>query len=661
MRNMQEIFLRRGILGWPLWSVALPFVVMVAGCSLEQGERKKLLILAIDGMDHAILSSLMGEGKMPNFEQVAAQGGMAPLATTIPPQSPVAWSSFITGMNPGQTAIFDFVHRDSDTMLPYLSTSRVEEARKTISLGRWVFPLSGSRAVQLRRGTPWWETLEDHGISATVVKIPANFPATGQQGNVLSGMGTPDIQGTYGRFTFFTTAPNRFKKKLSGGELTKVAIVENTIETTLLGPSNTFLKDQPRATTELKIYLDPEALVVKIVIGDTAFILQEKEWSDWVEVEFNLIPYLKSVSGICRFYLKGVRPNFELYVTPVNLNPAAPALPISSPPKFSQDIADALGPYYTQGMAEDTKALSDGVFNDEDFLRQASLVFTERRRLYNYFLDHFNSGVLFFYFSSIDQVSHMMWRTTDPTHPGYNADAGAAHGDVIKNLYLDMDKIVGETLERVGEDTTIVILSDHGFAPWYRAFHLNTWLLDHNFITLKDPARRGQSEYFLNVDWTRTKAYGLGLNGLYINQLGRESYGLVPASDLPALSEEIVQGLLKVRDPVNNQPVISRVYKSTEVFSGEGLEHAPDLIVGFHRGYRNSNESSVGRIPPELIVDNLDPWSGDHCIASHLVPGILLVNRRLVTTEPRLIDLAATILQEFEITSEFPTEGHALW
>ena len=661
MRNMREKFARLGVVGRLLPALGLAFVVVAGGCSREQSGGKKLLLLAIDGMDYTILRGLMEEGKMPNFQRVAAQGGFAPLATTIPPQSPVAWSSFITGMNPGHTAIFDFIHRDPNTMLPYLSTSRVEAPGRTLSFGKWVFPLSGGEAVQLRRGTPWWEILEEHGIPATVVKIPANFPATGQQAHVLSGMGTPDIQGTYGRFTFFTTAPERFKKEPSGGELTGVEIIEDTIETALRGPTNTFLKERPKATAEITVYLDPENPVAKIVIGDTEVILQEKEWSDWVEVEFNLIPYLQSVSGICRFYLKQVRPDFELYVTPVNLNPAAPALPISSPPEFSKEIADAVGPYFTQGMAEDTKALSDGVFNDEEFLRQAEQVFAERKRLYDYFLDRFETGALFFYFSSVDQVSHMMWRAMDPAHPGHDPEADAAHGDVIENLYLAMDKVVGETLEKVEEDTTIIILSDHGFAPWYRAFHLNTWLLDHGYITLKDPTRQGESEFFMNVDWTRTRAYGLGLNGLYINQLGREPYGMVSASDLPALLEEIRQGLLEVRDPVNDQPVVSRVYESAEVFSGEGLELAPDLIVGFHRGYRNSNESSVGRMPTELIVDNLDRWSGDHCIAADLVPGILLANRSLGTTEPRLMDLAATILKEFEITPDASMEGRALW
>ncbi len=649
------------MVGRLMTAVCLALVVLAGGCSREQGGGKKLLLLAIDGMDYTLLRGLMEEGKMPNFERLAAQGGFAPLATTIPPQSPVAWSSFITGMNPGHTAIFDFLHRDPDTMLPYLSTSRVEGAGRTLSFGKWVFPLSGGEAVQLRRGTPWWEILEAHGIPATVVKIPANFPATGQRAHVLSGMGTPDIQGTYGRFTFFTTAPERFEKELSGGELTRVEIVNDTIETALLGPTNTFLKERPKATVDLRVYLDAENSVAKIVVGDSEFILQEKEWSDWVEVEFTLIPYFQSVSGICRFYLKRVRPEFELYVTPVNLNPAAPALPISAPPEFSQEIADALGPYYTQGMAEDTKALTDGVFTDEEFLRQAEMVFAERKRLYDYFLDRFDSGVLFFYFSSVDQVSHMMWRAMDPAHPGHDPEADAPHAKVIEDLYLRMDKVLGETLEKVAEDTTILVLSDHGFAPWYRAFHLNTWLLDHGYITLRDPTRQGESEFFGNVDWTRTKAYGLGLNGLYINQLGREPYGMVRASDVGGLLEEISRGLVDVRDPANDQPVVSRVYESAEVFSGEGLELAPDLIVGFHRGYRNSNESSVGRMPPEMIVDNLDPWSGDHCIAADLVPGILLANRSLATTEPRLMDLAATILKEFEITPDASLEGRALW
>ncbi len=629
----------------------------------SSGKGKRLMVLAIDGMDYGLLKRFMAEGKMPNFQALAEEGDFVPLATTIPPQSPVAWSSFITGLNPGHTGIFDFVHRDPATMLPYLSTTRVEGAGRTLSLGKWVLPLSGGKAVQLRQGKPWWEMLEERGVPATVIKIPANFPAEGQRGRVLSGMGTPDIQGTYGQFSFFTTRPYRSERTLSGGDWIRVKVEDHMVRAALIGPANTFLKENPQATMDFTVYLDPEYPLakVRISISGEEFLLKEGEWSEWVEVEFELIPYLQSVSSVCRFYLKQVRPEFELYVTPVNLNPAYPALPISSPPEFSAEIAAAIGPFYTQGMPEDTKALAGGVFEDEDFLRQADLVFRERKRMYEHFLEEFDSGVLFFYFSSIDQASHVLWRTMDPEHPAHNPERDAEHADAIENSYVEMDGVLGMTREKLGPETPLLVLSDHGFAPWYRAFHLNTWLKDNGYLVLLDPSRQGKAEYLTNVDWFQTRAYGLGINGLYINLLGREVNGIVPYSERDALVDEISGKLLEVRDPENGAGIISKVYRSDKVFSGLHLGLAPDIIVGFRRGYRNSNESSAGKVPLELIKDNREKWSGDHCIAADEVPGVLLGNRKFSLREPALTDLAPTILAEFGLEAEGESDGQSIW
>ncbi len=647
--------------GIALLGAVLAVSLFMGACRSQPVTAKRLLVLAIDGMDYGLLRSLMAEGKMPHFQSVAQQGTLVPLATTIPPQSPVAWSSFITGMNPGQTGIFDFIHRDPDTMLPFLSTSRVEGPGLTFSVGKWVIPLSGGEAVQLRKGTPWWVTLEENGIPATVIKIPANFPPTGQPGRILSGMGTPDLQGTYGRFSFFTTDVERFGTDLSGGEIKQVTPEDHIIHAVLTGPTNTFRKERPRATAEFAVYIDPENPLAKIRVGEEEVLLQQGEWSDWVRVEFPLIPYFQSVTGICRFYLQQVRPDFQLYVSPMNLDPASAALPISSPPEFASRIAEAVGPYYTQGMPEDTKALTDGIFRDQDFLRQAEVVFRERRRMYEYFLERFASGVLFFYFSSLDQISHVMWRTMDPDHPAHDPVADAPRRDAIAKVYRQMDTLLGKTLKKMGDDTAVLVLSDHGFAPWYRAFHLNTWLKDQGYLVLRDPGLQGETAFLTNVDWSRTRAYGLGINALYLNLLGRESTGIVPFSEREALEEEIANGLLAYRDPENRRPVIARVYKSSEIFSGSALHLAPDLIVGFHRGYRNSNESSTGRVPRDVLVDNLDKWSGDHCMAADQVPGILLSNRKLQATEPQLVDLAPSILAEFGIRSNSSLEGRPVW
>jgi predicted AlkP superfamily phosphohydrolase/phosphomutase len=634
-------------------SLLLVAVAMLPSCRsapAHWNSDQRLIILGIDGMDPKLLHRFMREGKMPNFAKLEAQGDFRQLTTSIPPQSPVAWSNLITGMNAGGHGIFDFIHRDPKTLGLYFSASRVEGPKHAIHLGSWAIPLGGGSAEQLRKGVAFWQLLDQHGVPNTVFRIPSNFPPVPAKGKTLSGMGTPDLRGTYGTFSFYTDDPAAVAGEVEGGQIIPVLVENSRVTANLIGPDNSFRKGSPAAEESFSVAVDPLESVAKVTVQGREFVLREGEWSDWIRVEFQLIPFFANVKGMCRFYFKQAHPRFQLYVSPINIDPADPALPISTPSSYSRFLTDEAGEFHTQGIAEDTKALSDGVLDDDEYLRQARTVLAEHRRIFDAEFPRFNRGVFFFYFSSLDLNSHMFWRLMDPKHPEYDATLAAQNGSAIEDFYQQMDQVLGEVLPRLDDHTTLLVLSDHGFAPYYRSFNLNTWLLDNRYIKLKSDARRNASEPFAKVDWTQTRAYGLGLNGLYINLRGRESNGIVePGTAAGTLMAEIRAKLLALQDPKAKLPVITRVDLASEAYQGSYAREGPDLIVGYNRGYRAGWQTILGAFPPEEIEDNTNPWSGDHCMDYTLVPGVLLSNRKIAADAPALTDIAPTILAEFGI------------
>ena len=634
-------------------SLLVGAAVFVTSCRSSHSDwhgDQRLIILGIDGMDPQLLQRFMSEGKMPNFAKLVTQGDFRQLTTSIPPQSPVAWSNLITGMNAGGHGIFDFIHRDPKTLELYFSASRVEGAKHAIHLGNWMIPLGGGSAEQLRKGEAFWQILDQHGIPNAIFRIPSNFPPVPAKGNTLSGMGTPDLRGTYGTFSFYTDDPSVMAGSVEGGQVIPVQVDNSRVRSNLIGPDNTFKKGSPAATEPFSVAIDPLESAAKIAVQDHEFVLREGEWSDWVRVEFQLIPFFGNVKGMCRFYLKQAHPRFQLYVSPMNIDPADPALPISTPSSYSRFLSDEAGEFHTQGIAEDTKALSDGVLDDKEYLEQARTVLAEHRRIFDAEFPKFQRGVFFFYFSSLDLNSHMFWRLMDPKHPEYDAALAAQNGSAISDFYQQMDEVLGEVLPKLDSHTTLLVLSDHGFAPYYRSFNLNTWLLNNGYIKLKPDANSDSSEPFANVDWSQTRAYGLGLNGLYINLRGRESNGIIePGSAADNLTAEIRNKLLAVRDPQTNLPVITRVSVASEVYQGPYARSGPDLLVGYNRGYRAGWKTILGAFPAEELEDNSNPWSGDHCMDYALVPGVLLSNRKIAAASPALTDISPTILSEFRI------------
>ena len=422
----------------------------------------------------------------------------------------------------------------------------------------------------------------------------------------------------------------------------------------LIGPDNSFRKGSPAACgTLLGCEADPLESVAKVTVQGREFVLREGEWSDWIHVEFQLIPLLANVKGMCRFYFKQAHPRFQLYVSPINIDPADPVLPISTPSSYSRFLTDEAGEFHTQGIAEDTKALSDGVLDDDEYLRQARTVLAEHRRIFDAEFPKFHQGVFFFYFSSLDLNSHMFWRLMDPEHPEYDATlAQLQNGSAIEDFYEQMDQVLGEVLPRLDDHTTLLVLSDHGFAPYYRSFNLNTWLLDNGYINLKNDTSRNSSEPFANVNWTQTRAYGVGLNGLYINLRGRESNGIVEAGTagpIALMAEIRAEAARSARSKIETARDHPRGSLASEAYAGPYAREGPDLIVGYNRGYRAGWQTILGAFPPEELEDNTNPWSGDHCMDYTLVPGVLLSNRKMAAQAPALTDIAPTILAEFGI------------
>jgi predicted AlkP superfamily phosphohydrolase/phosphomutase len=615
----------------------------------------KMIILGIDGMDPVILKRLMDEGKMPHFKQLQAEGDFKPLATTMPPQSPVAWSTFITGMDPGRHEIYDFIHRDPATMQLYFSTSKAEPAKRVIHLGNWIFPLSAGKVTLLRQGTSFWEILQDSGIPATIVRVPANFPPVKSSAVQLSGMGTPDLQGTYGTFAFFTDVPEQYEGA-SGGTVFPVRLDQQMIHAKLVGPRNDFRKEAPASTLDFSVIVDASHPVVRIDVDGQRVQLAEKQWSDWVRVSFELAPLVARVRGICRFYLKEVRPHFKLYVSPINIDPASPALPISTPDNYSAELQDHLGMFYTQGIPQDTKALASAVLDDGEFLQQARFVLEEEQRMLQYHIERFQEGLLFLYFGSVDQLSHTFWRSFDPQHPAYEPDK--RYASVIEGAYREMDGALAKLQEKVDAQTTLIVLSDHGFAPFYRAFHLNSWLRSQGYVSLLDFS---QGEMLQNVDWKNTRAYATGFNLLYLNLQGREKEGIVATGgEQQRLLDELASRLLAIRDPKNGEPVVTRVDRGLDVYPDAAAGKGPDLVVGYNRGYRASWETALGKFPREILRDNTEKWSGDHLIAADWVPGVILANRKVVATKPSLLDIAPTVLAEFGIAKPASMKGKSL-
>jgi len=621
---------------------------------------KKVIVIGVDGMDPRLAESMINAGLLPHLAKLRAGGGFSTLGTSTPPQSPVAWANFINGAGPGSHGIFDFIHRHPHQQCaPFYSAAETlppegfwEVGDHKLQLDFWPFNHKLPRTVLRRQGVPFWDYLDAAGISSTFYDLPSNYPASPSHyghHRCISGMGTPDMLGTYGTYQYFAQDGPAEPLDEGGGKRSKLTFEAETAKASVVGPEDSLKKAPAPIKIEFLVHRDTASNAAVIEIQGRRILLKAGQWSRWTKLDFELSTpsFLPSqrASGICRFLLQEVAPNFRLYMSPINMDPSAPAQKMSEPESFIRNVAGRLGPFYTTGFQEDHKARSNGIFSDDEFARQAGMVLDERLALWDDAINSYDDGLLFFYFSSSDLQSHIFWWDSDQKHPIRSGPEAKARFGHVRRLYQKLDAVIGDLMDRYGGKATLIVMSDHGFANFGRQFNLNSWLRDWGYL-----GPRECTSIMRDVDWSLTTAYGLGINGLYLNMKGRERDGIVePGEEREALLLELIERLEAMTD-ANGQRVIRGVYRSDQIFTGGATALAPDLVVGYSRGYRASWATCLGDLTDDVLLDNDSAWSADHCADALEVPGVLFCNRHVSGKSPSLVDIAPSILAEFGLS-----------
>jgi len=619
---------------------------------------KKMIIIGLDGMDYTLTRQWLSEGKLPNLGRLRDQGCFKPLLSTIPPISPVAWSSFQTGTNPGKSNIFDFLTRDPRSYAIKLSSVDIKPPARKIKLGKYQIPLGSPDIRLLRKSVPFWKLLGERGIFSSVIRVPITFPAEKFYGIQLSGMCAPDLRGTQGTFSFFTSEPEQ-NGDSTGGEVHHVAMEKNIVRSELLGPQQGSGNNHEPLTCRFEIAVTGSDKAT-LKIDGSQYALTKGKYSEWIKVEFKSSPFA-TISGICKFLLISTNPEFKLYVTPIHINPEKPAMPISYPLVYSTYLSKRQGYYATLGLIEDSWALNKKLISDDEFFQQCLDADKEREEMFLDSLDKIRHGLCICVFDGTDRVQHAFWRQIDESHPANNGKFIASKTTAIEEMYRNADMFLGKILKRYGggKDTLIMVISDHGFNGFRYGVDLNRWLEENGYLKLKDGSRNQKN--LAGVDWTETRAFALGLSGIFLNIRGRESKGIVdPKTEAPLLREEIAEKLRRLHDPIRNQPAVKQIYNSHKVYRGPYINNAPDLIIGYQAGYRASWETAVGQVTEQIFHDNVKAWSGDHCIDHSLVPGVLFCSHEIKDEEPRLMDIGPTVLNLFGVEVPAHMDGRQL-
>ncbi|MCA9726508.1 MAG: alkaline phosphatase family protein [Candidatus Eisenbacteria bacterium] len=689
----------------------------------EEGP-SKVVILGFDGADAQMVRDWMDAGELPNLDRLRKQGTFSDLRPTNPPQTPVSWSTFATGLDPGSTEIFDFLKRDVKTYAPDFAMTKPSEApfafgpknplylsaglaavaflillilgalfrraRIGLLLGLvagvgaflWARPFVAENvpehrpiAINQRQGTPFWQILGDRGINSTVIRVPQTFPPDPNPGGrLLSGLGVPDIRGTFGTYSFYTSevvAQGDTDTEMGGKVvLLDVERGDPEVKTILYGPFNKLFPEPPEIFLPLTISMDWDRHAVQLHLPDQVVDLEQGQWSDFVQLEFPIRKLIK-VHGIARFYLIELDREIKLYMSPINIDPVDPIVPITSPKGFAQDIHDQIGNWKTLGWALDTWSLNENVLPEEVFAEDFDFTVGKFEQILDSFFDNPENRLYCQVFYFTDRAGHMFYRFLDPTHPAYDPALAPKWGDFILQSYKRMDAIVGHVMERLPEDGVLLVCSDHGFANWKRSFNMNTWLVRNGFMTLKGQDQNKlmtlddlfvEGQFWPNVDWERTRVYALGLGALYVNLLGREKYGIVtPGAEYDQLCRDVAEKMEAYIDPETGEHPIFKVYRRDEMYNKFDPDIIPDMRAANNLGYRVSWQTSLGGVPREMFEENKDKWSGDHCsLDPSLVHGILFCNRPLRVSAPGIEDLFPTILSMFGVPVPNDADGKAL-
>jgi predicted AlkP superfamily phosphohydrolase/phosphomutase len=679
----------------------------------------RVVVLCFDGVDAHVVEEMMSKGRLPNLAALGKRGGYSPLTPTVPAQTPVSWSTFATGLDPGGHEIFDFLRRDPNDRIPsfavagdtteplYLGKLNPAAAAAAVVLlvsvvsvllwftGRraatyvlsglglaaalgaflavraWV-PEQRPGVVNNRRGETFWSV--PAARPAAVIRMPVTFPPeVFAGGRLLSGLGVPDISGRIGKPAFYTSDPFYTVREGNDFSIDLVRLPSNVgrIETKISGPPGKPFGLPGSIELPLNITVSAARDRLTIEAGGEPVTLSGGQWSDWVSLAFRVNPLI-TVHGYARLRVESVQPEVNLYLSPIQFDPERlpPGFRLSSPPGFARELVERFGRYKTMGWAIDTWSIQSGTLKEEAFLEDVAATVAQERRMLASLLAS-GGRLLVHYFEFPDRIGHVFWRLRDPKHPAYDAALAAKYGDAVEKSYETMDAIVGDTARVLTKDDVLLVLSDHGFASWRRSVNYNTWLVEAGYLVLSGGASRksldalfGKGQFWESVDWSRTRAYSMGFGDIYVNLKGREKGGIVePGEPYEKLRAEIIARLLPLTDPKTGERAVSRIFKREDIYRRFDPRLIPDLIASNLPGYRVSWQSTLGVPTDQLFEDNKDVWSGDHCsLDPVLVRGVFFSSLAFRSDPiPGIADVSASVRALLGASADPNAAGRPLW
>ncbi len=621
----------------------LRFFALCATVAIPAFAAGRVIILGFDGVEPTIVQTMLDAGELPALDALRKQGVFVPLGSSNPPQSPTAWSSFATCKNPGAHGVYDFLRRDPKTYLPAVGFGSPEPP--AFAPDGSVTKAPAFRSV--RKGKSFWGVANEQGAKVKILTVPFAFPAEDLEDScMLCGLGVPDLRGTQSTFFLMSDEVQALDlPPLAGGARVPLSFAAEKASVripALRHPQTRQFVDAP-----VTITVDRNAKSAEITIPGKTIALKEGEWSEWLEWSFAVTPMFEA-KAISRIQLLECGAQVRLYMTCLQLDPRNQYIRFTTPPEYGSDLVKRYGLFTTIGWDHDTHALRQGALTEDLFLDDVNRLSSWRAALTLDELDRGNLDLLVSAWTGPDRVSHLFWRFRDPKHPLYTAEGAAKYGRAVEDTYIHMDRIVGDVAKKLGPDDLLMVMSDHGFHGFRMGFNVNTWLIRNGYLAVEgqpDPKTASNPKDFLQgYDWTKTRAYSLGLGSVFLNLEGREGKGTVAPAEAAGLIAEIRSKLLEVVDPSTGEKIFQAIYTRDE-FHGEAAGDAPDIQLGYADGYQSTKDSAKGAAPKELLEPNDDKWSGEHAasdIAS--TPGILFVNRPIAVKDPRLEDLGVTAL-----------------
>ena len=370
----------------------------------------------------------------------------------------------------------------------------------------------------------------------------------------------------------------------------------------------------------MTVLINENSTAAKIQISGHDIELRLHEYSPWLRLAFPAGLGLK-IHGIRRFYLICLAPEFELYVSPVHIDPEKPALPISHPFIYSRTwrsftvrterwvLPKTLG-RSTKEYSTNPRSSNRPIF----FLKSGERMLASA-------LERTPRGLITCVFDTSDRIQHMFFRCLDESHPANRGKEFRKYQSVIEEMYVRMDQLLAKVLERADERTVVIVMSDHGFTNFKRGVNLNTWLFQHGYLKLQ-AGHVTSGDWFKGVDWENTQAFALPDGHLHQPQGTRVSWDREGGQRVgKACERNWIAKLTGLADDETGETAILEVIDTQCSFRGPYLDDAPDLLVGYNHGYRNSWACATGRVTETIFEDNTRHWSGDHCVAPRFGSG----------------------------------------